>query len=56
MNSIGELRNRAGADHGPAELPVGLDLRYGRLAMRSAIAWSGFMLDTLHDRRTQTEQ
>ncbi|WP_399345168.1 abortive infection family protein [Umezawaea sp. Da 62-37] len=56
VNSIGELRNRAGADHGPAELPVGLDLRYGRLAMRSAIAWSGFMLDTLHDRRTQTEQ
>jgi Abortive infection C-terminus len=54
VNSIGELRNSVGADHGPAELPAGLDLRYGRLAMRSAIAWSGFMLDTLHDRRTST--
>jgi len=55
VNTIGELRNSVGADHGPAELPVGLDLRYGRLAMRSAIAWSGFMLDTLHDRRTAAE-
>lgn len=55
VNTIGELRNSVGADHGPAEPPVGLDLRYGRLAMRSAIAWSGFMLDTLHDRRTTTE-
>ncbi len=55
VNTIGELRNNVGADHGAAELPVGLDLRYGRLAMRSAIACSGFMLDTLHDHRTTAE-
>lgn len=55
VSTVGELRNSVGADHGPAELPAGLDLRYGRLVMRSAIAWSGFMLDTLHDRNRATE-
>lgn len=37
--------------HGAAELPQNLNLRHGRLAVRSAIAWCGFMLDTLHDRQ-----
>jgi len=53
VNEIGELRNSVGDGHGAAELPVGLDLRHGRLAVRSAIAWCGFMLDTLHDQETQ---
>ncbi|MGH3755183.1 MAG: abortive infection family protein [Pseudonocardiaceae bacterium] len=44
--------NSVGDGHGAADLPVGLDLRHGRLAVRSAIAWCGFMLDTLHDQKT----
>ncbi|PPJ36333.1 hypothetical protein C5E45_19965 [Nocardia nova] len=43
-------RNKAGDGHAYEELPAGLDLRHGRLAVRAAIAWAAFMLDTLHDR------
>ncbi|MEV0688205.1 abortive infection family protein [Nocardia sp. NPDC050378] len=51
--ALRNLRNQAGDAHGYGDdkFPVGLDLRYGRLAARSAIAWAAFMLDTLHDRQ-----
>ncbi|MGF0320687.1 abortive infection family protein [Nocardia fluminea] len=51
--ALRNLRNQIGDGHGHGDdtFPDGLDLRYGRLAARSAIAWSAFMLDTLHDRR-----
>ncbi|MFJ8966727.1 abortive infection family protein [Lentzea sp. NPDC102401] len=49
VHELGSLRNHAGDGHGELELPEGIDLRHGRLAMRCAIAWSAFMLDTLHD-------
>ncbi|MGW5456230.1 abortive infection family protein [Nocardia sp. NPDC003979] len=51
--ALRNLRNQAGDAHGYGDdkFPAGLDLRYGRLAARSAIAWAAFMLDTLHDRQ-----
>ncbi|MFD5827584.1 abortive infection family protein [Lentzea sp. NPDC060358] len=49
--AISDMRNAVGDGHGAADLPQNLDLRHGRLAVRSAIAWCGFMLDTLHDRQ-----
>ncbi|WP_216914115.1 abortive infection family protein [Nocardia noduli] len=48
--ALRNLRNEAGDGHGPERPPEGLALRHGRLAVRAAIAWSAFMLDTLHDR------
>jgi hypothetical protein len=50
-NGIAALRNDVGDAHGPATAVVGLDLRYGRLAVRSAVAWCAFMLKTLEERR-----
>lgn len=46
---IANLRNRTGDGHGMSSPPEGLHLRHGRLAVRAAIAWCAFMLDTLHD-------
>lgn len=46
---LANLRNRAGDGHGMSIPPAGLQLRHGRLAVRAAIAWCAFMLDTLHD-------
>src|SRR5439155_6665581 len=43
--AVADLRNRAGDAHALANPPTGLDLRHGRLAVRTAIAWSAFMLD-----------
>jgi hypothetical protein len=50
-NGVAALRNDVGDAHGPATAVEGLDLRYGRLAVRSAIAWCAFMLETLEERR-----
>jgi len=50
-NGIAALRNDVGDAHGPATAVKGLDLRYGRLAVRAAIAWCAFMLETLEERR-----
>lgn len=49
-NGIAALRNDVGDAHGPATAVDGLDLRYGRLAARCAIAWCAFMLETLEER------
>lgn len=50
-NGIAALRNDVGDGHGQATATSGLDLRYGRLAVRAAIAWCAFMLETLEERR-----
>lgn len=54
--TLANLRNRLGIGHGighgMSAPPVGVDLRHGRLAIRSAIAWCAFVLDTLHDRQS----
>lgn len=50
-NGIAALRNDVGDGHGQATAASGLDLRYGRLAVRAAIAWCAFMLETLEERR-----
>jgi hypothetical protein len=50
--TLANLRNRLGIGHGMSAPPVGVDLRHGRLAVRSAIAWCAFVLDTLHDRQS----
>ncbi len=47
--ALSDLRNHAGDAHGASTPPVGLDLRHGRLAVRAAVAWCAFMLDTLQD-------
>jgi hypothetical protein len=50
-NGVAALRNDVGDAHGQATAVEGLDLRYGRLATRSSIAWCAFMLETLEERR-----
>jgi hypothetical protein len=52
---ITNLRNSAGDGHGTATLPEGLDARHGRLAVRAAILWCTFMLDTLADHQTDQQ-
>jgi hypothetical protein len=47
--ALANWRNHAGDAHALSTGPVGLDLRHGRLAVRAALAWCGFILDTLHD-------
>ncbi|NEA37476.1 abortive infection family protein [Streptomyces sp. SID13031] len=49
VHSLGHLRNKLGDGHGPESADPGLDLRHGRLAVRAAIAWSAFMIETLQD-------
>jgi len=49
--TLANLRNRLGIGHGMSAPPVGVDLRHGRLAVRAAIAWCAFVIDTLHDRQ-----
>jgi len=53
-NGIAALRNEVGDAHGPATAVNGLDLRYGRLAVRAAIAWCAFLLETLEERHKGT--
>jgi len=45
-DDVAELRNSVGAGHGHLMAPD-VELRHGRLAARSAIAWCAFMLETL---------
>ncbi|MET9225645.1 abortive infection family protein [Lentzea sp. NPDC003310] len=52
--AIGDIRNAVGDGHGAAELPEDLAPSHGRLAARGAIAWCGFMLDTLHARQQRS--
>jgi Abortive infection C-terminus len=47
--NVNRFRNKAGDGHGQVTAVQGLDLRHGRLAARSAIAWCAFVLETLHD-------
>jgi hypothetical protein len=53
---LANLRNRAGDGHGMSTPPAGLQLRHGRLAVRAAIAWCAFMLDSLHDQAVGERQ
>ena len=50
-NDLAALRNRAGSGHGRAEVPAGLSVRHGRLALNAALTWCRFILDTLADPR-----
>jgi hypothetical protein len=52
VDDVTNFRNHAGDGHGGAALPEGLDARHGRLAVRAAITWCGFMLDTFADHQT----
>ncbi|WDZ84035.1 abortive infection family protein [Micromonospora cathayae] len=49
-NGVAAMRNKIGDGHGAEQVAVGVDLRHGRLAVRAAVAWCSFMLETLHDR------
>lgn len=50
-STLGNLRNRLGIGHGMSAPPVSVDLQHGRLAVRAAITWCAFVVDTLHDRQ-----
>lgn len=54
--ALGDLRNHAGNGHGDLDLPEGVGLPHGRLAVRAAITWSAFMLDILHERRREDDE
>ncbi|WP_405087157.1 abortive infection family protein [Microbispora sp. NBC_01389] len=44
---IGTLRNKAGDGHGGLTAVTGIEARDSRLAVRAAIAWCAYMLDSL---------
>ncbi|GAA1738409.1 abortive infection family protein [Nonomuraea bangladeshensis] len=46
---IGTLRNKVGDGHGSSAAVTGIDARDSRLAVRAAIAWCAYMLDSLSD-------
>jgi hypothetical protein len=46
---LAQLRNRIGDGHGGLTAPQNVELRHGRLAVRAAIAWCAFMIETLAD-------
>jgi hypothetical protein len=56
VEAVANLRNRAGDGHGVTALPADLDRRHGRLAVRAAITWCTFMLDTLDDQRSSSQR
>ncbi|MFI5950405.1 abortive infection family protein [Micromonospora chalcea] len=47
---VAAMRNKIGDGRGADQIAVGVDLHHGRLAVRAAVAWCSFMLETLHDR------
>ncbi|GLW98764.1 abortive infection family protein [Microtetraspora sp. NBRC 16547] len=46
---IGTLRNKAGDGHGSTSAVTGIAARDSRLAVRTAIAWCAYILDTLSE-------
>jgi hypothetical protein len=46
---LSQLRNQVGDGHGALSSPMDVELRHGRLAVRAAIAWCAFMLETLDE-------
>ncbi|WP_077007050.1 abortive infection family protein [Saccharothrix sp. ALI-22-I] len=47
--SVTELRNLVGDGHAPETAVTGVELRHGRLAVRAALAWCAYMLETVRD-------
>ncbi|MDU0294417.1 abortive infection family protein [Saccharothrix longispora] len=48
-SSVTVLRNKIGDGHATETAVNGVELRHGRLVVRTALAWCLFMLDTLRD-------
>ena len=46
---LSQLRNQVGDGYGALSSPTDVELRHGRLAVRAAIAWCAFMLETLDE-------
>ncbi|MEV0269717.1 abortive infection family protein [Hamadaea sp. NPDC050747] len=51
VQDLSELRNQIGDGHGVVAAPA-VEPRHGRLAVWAALAWSGFMLETLQTQTT----
>lgn len=50
--SVIELRNQVGDGHAKETALADVDLRYGRLVVRAALAWCSFVLDALQDQES----
>ncbi|GGP12964.1 abortive infection family protein [Nonomuraea glycinis] len=46
---VGTLRNKVGDGHGSSAAVTGIEARDSRLAVRAAIAWCAYMLDSLRE-------
>ncbi|MEV4242125.1 abortive infection family protein [Streptosporangium canum] len=51
---IGTLRNKVGDGHGSSSAVTGIEARDSRLAVRAAIAWCAYMLDSLGEPTAQS--
>jgi hypothetical protein len=46
---LARLRDRVGDGHGGLTEPTNVELRHGRLAVRAALAWCAFVLETMEE-------
>jgi hypothetical protein len=51
-SAVTELRNLVGDGHAPETAVADVELRHGRLVVRSALAWCSFVLETLRDQES----